>query len=846
MNFDALQQGEVTLFLGGLLEFMPSGPRKMAAAVLSGRATKKSAASDPLTKLRERLVRGERLTEDELVQLELAAVSKYDTLSRRESNGAASSSSSNNAAAPADNTRSHLRVDARPPVQARPPLPSPAGLNEPAELRELRELRMQAQQGRASSSELATELQRLRQLREAVSRDPQAALAISTNRLEASYPAATACVSGSSWFGFGAAGGGAGGAGAALAAANAQCAYRPAATPAETAATSTASSIQKQLRATLTANRGKVLDLFRTWDTDADGTISAAEMRRAMVALGVDASPAAVDALFASFDRDGGGAIEYNELHRVLRRAAEAEQRLRHNPSTSAPAPPPSTAAASSSNSYWPWGGAAPVAYDTVGDGDDDGGSGGGTGGEDGEELALAIYGDVESGGEPAPASTAHGTDSSATGSAASRAAAPASAPLSTTLTTTAAPAAAASGGPACPSAARSSVSASSEPAKAKAKAAAKPKPTKPMDPTAERELLIWRLYALIEASAPWATWHAAESLSEVRGLAGRPAEASSATSVDAPPRPSLPPTRSALADAASLAAILAAAASITMQLAAVLGPVTEGAAGVLRRHLEWSFGEHDGTPHSPAPPGQGASTGDRGRGQWLSGGVDALMSQWPLHAFAALAMVVFFAALLRQLCARMRPAASGLQPISAAGKKATQLPISMPAGRQLHPHQPGGAAAPFVHWSTLAATELALAAYVACWADTPLLWPRRLASASAITLVVAACYRGLWMLLWHCRALSVGAAPPASTAPPKPAAPAASKPAGAASAKGKSARTTSESCVTRCCGMLDQLRRSLGGRAPAPSKAGARMAGPPKGKPAGTKAKASGKKSLV
>ena len=43
---------------------------KAATAVLSSRATKKSAANDPLNKLKERLVRGERLTEDELVQLE--------------------------------------------------------------------------------------------------------------------------------------------------------------------------------------------------------------------------------------------------------------------------------------------------------------------------------------------------------------------------------------------------------------------------------------------------------------------------------------------------------------------------------------------------------------------------------------------------------------------------------------------------------------------------------------------------------------------------------------------------------------------------------------------------------
>ena len=56
-------------------------------------------------------------------------------------------------------------------------------------------------------------------------------------------------------------------------------------------------------------------------------------MRRAIERLGLTsglvAPAAAVDALFDSFDRDGGGAIEYEELGRVLRREAEAEQEVR-------------------------------------------------------------------------------------------------------------------------------------------------------------------------------------------------------------------------------------------------------------------------------------------------------------------------------------------------------------------------------------------------------------------------------------------------------------------------------------------------------------------------------------
>ena len=80
--------------------------------------------------------------------------------------------------------------------------------------------------------------------------------------------------------------------------------------------------VQQQLRTSLRTNHAKVLDLFRSWDTDGDGTITKKELRKAVASLGVAASTQAVDALFDSFDRDGGGSIEYNELHRSLMRAA--------------------------------------------------------------------------------------------------------------------------------------------------------------------------------------------------------------------------------------------------------------------------------------------------------------------------------------------------------------------------------------------------------------------------------------------------------------------------------------------------------------------------------------------
>ncbi|KOO22403.1 voltage dependent ion channel [Chrysochromulina tobinii] len=86
-------------------------------------------------------------------------------------------------------------------------------------------------------------------------------------------------------------------------------------------------SVQQEIRLALAANHAKVLDLFRQWDVDGDGTVRKPELRKAVALLGYDVPNVEVDKLFESFDRDGGGAIEYKELQRVIRRQAEAEER---------------------------------------------------------------------------------------------------------------------------------------------------------------------------------------------------------------------------------------------------------------------------------------------------------------------------------------------------------------------------------------------------------------------------------------------------------------------------------------------------------------------------------------
>jgi hypothetical protein len=94
--------------------------------------------------------------------------------------------------------------------------------------------------------------------------------------------------------------------------------------PTETAMRSAASNAQsaavrERLRQTLDANYGRVLGLFRSWDVDRSGTITATELQRALHELGEMSPMEEVDALFASLDQGFDGRIEYRELYRALR-----------------------------------------------------------------------------------------------------------------------------------------------------------------------------------------------------------------------------------------------------------------------------------------------------------------------------------------------------------------------------------------------------------------------------------------------------------------------------------------------------------------------------------------------
>ena len=76
----------------------------------------------------------------------------------------------------------------------------------------------------------------------------------------------------------------------------------------------------QQLRDILSKNGVRVVDLFREWDEDGDGTISKKEFRKAIPLIVLDVPKAAVDQLFDEWDPDQSGMISLAELIKKLRR----------------------------------------------------------------------------------------------------------------------------------------------------------------------------------------------------------------------------------------------------------------------------------------------------------------------------------------------------------------------------------------------------------------------------------------------------------------------------------------------------------------------------------------------
>ena len=64
----------------------------------------------------------------------------------------------------------------------------------------------------------------------------------------------------------------------------------------------------------------RVIDLFRSLDTDEDGSVNAEEFRVRLPSIGFDPGLSqGIDELFKTLDADGSGTIAYSELHKLLR-----------------------------------------------------------------------------------------------------------------------------------------------------------------------------------------------------------------------------------------------------------------------------------------------------------------------------------------------------------------------------------------------------------------------------------------------------------------------------------------------------------------------------------------------
>ena len=73
--------------------------------------------------------------------------------------------------------------------------------------------------------------------------------------------------------------------------------------------------IDKQIMAVLQAQSARVMDLFRSWDTDGDALISKKEFRDVCDAMGFEGTKYEIyDALFETLDKDGSGEMDYMEM----------------------------------------------------------------------------------------------------------------------------------------------------------------------------------------------------------------------------------------------------------------------------------------------------------------------------------------------------------------------------------------------------------------------------------------------------------------------------------------------------------------------------------------------------
>jgi Ca2+-binding EF-hand superfamily protein len=82
-------------------------------------------------------------------------------------------------------------------------------------------------------------------------------------------------------------------------------------------------SIVTQIRRALAINAVRIMDLFREWDVDGDGLLTAEEFKQAMPLLGIHVAEEETRELFDTMDSDGDGIVTFKEFNRMMRRENE-------------------------------------------------------------------------------------------------------------------------------------------------------------------------------------------------------------------------------------------------------------------------------------------------------------------------------------------------------------------------------------------------------------------------------------------------------------------------------------------------------------------------------------------
>eukprot|EP00966_Prymnesium_polylepis_P149328 3449943-Prymnesium_polylepis.1 len=76
--------------------------------------------------------------------------------------------------------------------------------------------------------------------------------------------------------------------------------------------------VPRRLREVVRANHERVVDIFKRWDKDSSGLISADEFARGLKESGIHLRDTDVQLLFHFFDMDDSGMIDFYEMHRQL------------------------------------------------------------------------------------------------------------------------------------------------------------------------------------------------------------------------------------------------------------------------------------------------------------------------------------------------------------------------------------------------------------------------------------------------------------------------------------------------------------------------------------------------